>query len=319
MAQENYQRADQENRQPRGRADERNAAEQAAWAARAAGWVPLPVPMMVPQMQPPMQQSRSRSRSGDRWAVHDYIRRQEKVEEEKKRAVEAWEAEQAAKKRREKVAQEAWEAEQVAKKKREKEEQDAAVRKWQEEEAAKKAKEKHEWEEFERKRKEKIAEEAEKKTKEDEAYKERLMKDLRRLGFQENQIDAIADEKKKKKGDVAGVIAVRPPHGVQVVQHPVYPKVRRTDIAIETLKYYNLPWEYDRADADFIIILQELSERDTDILFEHTRRLRGRTVLKIEEIGRGVGGKPQFAWVRKRSKSRGKSPVRDKIIGKLLG
>jgi len=251
--------------------------------------------------------------------VHDYIRKQEKIEEEKKRAVEAWEAEQAAKKKREKVAQEAWEAEQVAKKKREKEEQDAAVRKWHEEEAAKKAKEKHEWEEFERKRKEKIAEEAEKKKKEDEAYKERMMKDLAKFGFQENQIDAIVDEKKKKKKEeIAGVMAIRPIHGVQVVKHPVYPKLRRTDIAIETLKYYDLPWEYDRADSDFIIILQELSERETDILFEHTRRLRGRTVLKIEERGRGVGGKPQFAWVRRRSKSRGKSPMRERIIDKLF-
>ncbi len=110
---------------------------------------------------------------------------------------------------------------------------------------------------------------------------ERLVKDLPNSGWQEYQNDETLDEKmKKQKGEVADVYV-----GKQLV----YPKLRRTDIAIETLKYYDLSWEHDRVDTDFIIILQELSERETGILFEHTRRFRSRTPSTIEKKGREAG------------------------------
>ena len=63
-------------------------------------------------------------------------------------------------------------------------------------------------------------------------------------------------------------------------------------------------------DRDYIIILQELDTRETDLLFEHTRKLRrGGTTLLIEDRGRDRDGRPEYAFVRKRSKSRrGHSP-----------
>ena len=50
-----------------------------------------------------------------------------------------------------------------------------------------------------------------------------------------------------------------------------------------------------------------MDPRETDILFEHTRRLRTRTTtrLLIEEKD---GKKPEYAWVRRKSK-RAVSPL----------
>lgn len=53
-----------------------------------------------------------------------------------------------------------------------------------------------------------------------------------------------------------------------------------------------------------------MSTTETDILFEHTRRLRKPAQLFIEDRGRKDD--PQYAWVRKpaRSKSRSRSRAR---------
>ncbi|KAK4565696.1 hypothetical protein LTR86_003544 [Recurvomyces mirabilis] len=57
-------------------------------------------------------------------------------------------------------------------------------------------------------------------------------------------------------------------------QLPVYPKVHTKYLDVETLIYYDIPYEYDRQDPSYIIILREMSNYEADILFEHTRRLR---------------------------------------------
>ncbi|KAK0851287.1 hypothetical protein LTR03_004074 [Friedmanniomyces endolithicus] len=54
---------------------------------------------------------------------------------------------------------------------------------------------------------------------------------------------------------------------------PTYAKVHRKYMSEETLKYYSLPYEIDRNDWDYIIILREMNQYDMAVLFEHTRRL----------------------------------------------
>ena len=66
-------------------------------------------------------------------------------------------------------------------------------------------------------------------------------------------------------------------------------------------------------DPSYVIILEEISEEQTQVLFEHTRKIRrGSTSLLIEDRGRGRDH--QYAFVRKRnvSKSRERSKNRDK-------
>jgi hypothetical protein len=65
-----------------------------------------------------------------------------------------------------------------------------------------------------------------------------------------------------------------------------------------------------------IIITEEISEEETQMLFEHTRKLRrGSSTLLIEERGRGRDH--NYAFVRRRKpsaspsrKNRDKSPIR---------
>jgi hypothetical protein len=62
---------------------------------------------------------------------------------------------------------------------------------------------------------------------------------------------------------------------------PTYAKIHLKHLDVETLHYYDLPYEYDQ-DPDYIIILRELTDREADVLFEHTRLLRmkrGKNVL----------------------------------------
>lgn len=54
-----------------------------------------------------------------------------------------------------------------------------------------------------------------------------------------------------------------------------------------------------------------MSQHETDILFEHTRRLRSHHGAKffIEPEGRDRRGKKEYAFVRKKSRSRSRSMV----------
>lgn len=65
-----------------------------------------------------------------------------------------------------------------------------------------------------------------------------------------------------------------------------------------------------QGDPNYLIILREMDSSETEILFEHSRRLRSRggTRLLIEE--RSDRGKPEYAWVRRRNKSVSRSPSR---------
>ncbi|KAI7228021.1 hypothetical protein KC330_g8116 [Hortaea werneckii] len=61
----------------------------------------------------------------------------------------------------------------------------------------------------------------------------------------------------------------------QMRRRPAYPSTDRDFLSLETLAYYDIPYEIDRRDPNHIIILQEMDKYETEVLFEHTRRLRG--------------------------------------------
>jgi hypothetical protein len=55
---------------------------------------------------------------------------------------------------------------------------------------------------------------------------------------------------------------------------PVYPKIHRDYVEEATLKYYDVPYMVDKDDDNFVILLREMDRHETEVLFEHTRRLR---------------------------------------------
>ncbi|KAH8689197.1 hypothetical protein BGW36DRAFT_433961 [Talaromyces proteolyticus] len=57
-------------------------------------------------------------------------------------------------------------------------------------------------------------------------------------------------------------------------QSEAWTKVHRKDLDLETLKTFNIPWEWDQTDPGYIIIKQFIPEDSMRPLFEHTRLLR---------------------------------------------
>ncbi|KAG9567821.1 hypothetical protein KCU71_g3416, partial [Aureobasidium melanogenum] len=133
--------------------------------------------------------------------------------------------------------------------------------------------------------------------KEEQARRNSAMRErLERIGWSQKEIELELDpkkaekEKKKKKkhrhaGDVyieddvvvVGAAPDAPPAvAVDFPQHhvPVYPRTHRKYLDIETLEHYRVPWEFDRANPEYVILLRELDKYETDVLFEHTRRRR---------------------------------------------
>jgi hypothetical protein len=121
-----------------------------------------------------------------------------------------------------------------------------------------------------------------------------MRKRLAQFGFAENQIQAIIHPEK-----AATMQQGMTPSNLLPAHQPTYPKTHKDHLSIDTLVYYDIPYEIDPQDSNYIIILREMDIKETDILFEHTRRLRQRNSerLLIEER---ASDKPDYAWVRRR-------------------
>ncbi|KAK5016993.1 hypothetical protein BJ546DRAFT_92562 [Cryomyces antarcticus] len=236
-------------------------------------------------------------------------RRAWEKEQEKKQTIAQWNADQAAKSKEQAEARQKAIDDYEKKKIKDAEEMEAWRERIAKEARDKKAKEEREYQEFLRKQKEK-EEKAKAEKKEEEEKLERAMKDrLARFGFQNNQIEAMVDPKKAERLRVgatpATAMALWDP-----VRQPVYAKVHRQHLDVDTLLYYNIPYEYDKLDRDYIIILREMDKHQTEVLFEHTRRLR-KGALLVEP----KKAKPEYAWVRKRERSKSKGREKVRTIG----
>ncbi|KAK7529064.1 uncharacterized protein IWZ02DRAFT_32154 [Phyllosticta citriasiana] len=166
-------------------------------------------------------------------------------------------------------------------------------------EAAERAKK--EEEEYERKRLAKIEKEKKEKKEAEEKFEKEMHERLHKLGYSEDQIQHMMKGEKAKDTH----LTIAPGHRSGI---PTYIKIHKSHLEVATLTYFGLPWEWDRSDSDYIIILKEMDHRETEVLFEHTKSLRRRTTLTIEERPR-ASGKPELMWVRRRGRS--KSAVRN--------
>lgn len=65
-----------------------------------------------------------------------------------------------------------------------------------------------------------------------------------------------------------------PPQWADSDTRPVFTRMHRKYIEPQTLLFYNIPWEFDRDDENYVIIKRHLDQRESNVLFEHTRILR---------------------------------------------
>lgn len=175
----------------------------------------------------------------------------EKHDAERKRVIEEYERKQREAKEKAK-AEEIRMIERMEREKREaKEEERRVIEKVEREKREAKEREEREWAEFERRRKEKEEKEAKAKKEEQAKMDEAMRKRLAESGFTQSQIDAIMDKEKKKAQPqpttrtttTTTTTLARIPGSSPV---PVYAKIHIDYISTETLRYYDIPWEYDR-------------------------------------------------------------------------
>jgi chemotaxis protein histidine kinase CheA len=234
-------------------------------------------------------------------------RKEQEEKDEERKMLEEMRAREAKKKKEKEESEAAAVAAYEKKKldeKRKREELKAQIKLEEEEE---KRKQKEEEERWRLKLEQKRLEDEMKKKKHQEEVDEEMRKKLHKFGFQENQVDAILDPKKAPHLQPG----LRPSNAlVPIGGGPTYIKIHKNHVDIETLKYFGLPWGYDPGSSDYYLIFQEMDKKETEILFEHTRKLRKRTTeLLIEDRGR-KHGQQQLAFVRRRTPS--VSPSRGK-------
>jgi hypothetical protein len=189
------------------------------------------------------EQEDLRRRARDEWE-----REEREAKAERQAAVDAWERkkrqeeDEAEESRKRLIAE--YEAKKIADAKKAKEAEDELRMKIKLEEQERKEKEEREYKEFLRRQKEKEEEEEAKKKAVEEKLEAEMAHRLARFGFQNNQIQAMI--KPEKKDELAVGLAPSNPYPWGTGHQPTYPKIHRDYLSIDTLAYFDIPWEYDR-------------------------------------------------------------------------
>jgi len=187
--------------------------------------------------------------------IEDYERKQREAKDrakaEESRLLERIERETREAKEKAK-AEEIRVLERMERQKREaKEEEKRVMEKIEREKREAKEREDKEWQEFERRRKEKQEKEDREKKEAQAKLDEAMRKRLAETGFTQSQIDDIMDKQKatkhpeptRKTTTTTTTTRALAPLRSHV---PVYAKIHTEYISTETLRYYDIPWEYDR-------------------------------------------------------------------------
>ncbi|KAK8022536.1 hypothetical protein PG993_013303 [Apiospora rasikravindrae] len=143
-------------------------------------------------------------------------------------------------------------------------------------------------------------EEAEERERE---YKRKMQEQLRKSGLGEKEVkEILAGKKIEKAHDTTGET------GSQDDEHerPVYTKMHRRHLSLETLRVYNVDYQLDQ-DPDYVLIKRWVPEPEQDVLWRHTRIIREARSMKKVQQGH-VGHEPEIQWVRKKQRGRSRSP-----------
>lgn len=185
------------------------------------------------------------------------------------------------------------------------------------------------WEQFERRQNEKVEDKTVKQEKGRLEYQQGVQKDFAKFGLTGKQIEHIYDSTYRRLGSGGSELQAYVPnaqyrhrkHKDVAGDRPKFPRIYRGDLAIETLQHYDLHWEYDRYHSDHIIIMQDMGVRETNKLFEHTRRLKEapnrRSVRTIPRRGHRLypsPNMPTFAQSQGNDRAGRKAPVDSNLI-----
>ncbi|RMZ84716.1 hypothetical protein DV737_g922, partial [Chaetothyriales sp. CBS 132003] len=232
-------------------------------------------------------------------------RRRERILEEARQA-EARER-QEEKRRRERILEEARQAE-ARERQEEKRRRERILEEARQEEARKQK-------EADELRKKILEEEEEKKKKaqkkkeeEEREFEAKVREKFKAAGYSDERIDRVLHDKRKARDDSENAWALD-------LSKPTFIKVNRKYLMPDTLDYFNLPWEWDKKNTEYIVIKKYIDDDLQDVLFEHTRTLRLKekklltsgyekdVTIKLKPTTGVVKNKDQMYLVREKSKS----------------
>jgi hypothetical protein len=115
------------------------------------------------------------------------------------------------------------------------------------------AKEKHdrEYAAFLAEQEQKKKEEKEKKEKEEEHLQDEMRKRLARFGYTHTQIEAMVKEESDKRDATKTTTITTQMTKWGENRNPIYPKIHVKYLSVDSLRYYELPWEYDSVSNSF--------------------------------------------------------------------
>ncbi|KAF3480246.1 uncharacterized protein GIQ15_05593 [Arthroderma uncinatum] len=138
-------------------------------------------------------------------------------------------------------------------------------------------------EEYKKKEAEKELKRREEEEKANKEFTDKVNQLFGAAGFSEDKITAILEGKpiKEKEKEIVQVDRYihHGRHRDDGDDEEAFVKVHRRYVDARTLDAFNLTWEYDPNDADYMLIYHVLCQEDQDRLFEHTRRIRGQRVI----------------------------------------
>lgn len=168
------------------------------------------------------------------------------AKEAQQRAVDQYNKEKAEKELKAKIERDRILAEHEAKKiadaAKAKEEKERFLMQLKIEEEQRKQREKEEYDRFLLKQKQIAQDEKEKKEKKEKELEEEMRHRLAHFGFQENQIQAMIRPEEAKKLQQGQ----SPANPLRLGPQPTYVKVHKEHLAVDTLVYYDIPYEIDR-------------------------------------------------------------------------
>lgn len=102
-----------------------------------------------------------------------------------------------------------------------------------------------------------------------------------RPGLSNEEFEALIDyQGKEKKSSAKATVSNQ--------KSPVYPRIHRDYLDEATLQYWEIPYQIDPNDGNYLIILREMDDHQTNMLFEVTKRYRREGILQETIPGRGV-------------------------------
>ncbi|KAF5576616.1 transcription factor Cys6 [Fusarium pseudoanthophilum] len=150
------------------------------------------------------------------------------------------------------------------------------------------------------------------------------LEEARKMATAEREAAAMEAVEKYKRQELARIAAEKARSGMKEPEQlpiepsdeaetaskdsrPVYTRMSRRHLSLETLREYDVNYEFD-ADSDYVLIRRWVPEWEQDRMWKHTRIIREKRAEALLNEAPIRGGRREHEWVRKEGRLLRKSP-----------